>query len=184
MHKLKLRPEKKEKDRQRLIRLGKIFNKSVKYSDTIEDIFKKVRHKIIKTPTTIRSKYREVNIKKAMKINPYNYKKFTTEPSKDKLSKQFVHGLKTLTNNTNIGNKYEKSSGNQRFNLKQYIWKKENNPAYVKNEQNFRLKNAKKIPKNLNIKKTLYGYRSDRNKWLPQKILDKSANIPFVGLKK
>lgn len=184
MHKLKLRPEKKEKDRQRLIRLGKMFNKSVRYSDTIEDIFKKVRYKIVKTPTTIRSKYKEVNIKKAMKINPYNYKKFTTEPSKDKLSKQFVHGLKTLTNNTNIGNKYEKSSGNQRFNLKKYIWKKENNPAYVKNEQNFRLKNAKKIPKNLNIKKTLYGYRSDRNKWLPQKILDKSANIPFVGLKK
>jgi hypothetical protein len=54
----------------------------------------------------------------------------------------------------------------------------------VKNEQNYRPKNAQKFNKSLNIKKTLYGYRGDRNDWLSKSILDKASNIPFVGLKK
>ena len=51
MHKLKLRPEKKEKDRQRLVKLGKLFNKNIKSSDSIEAIFKKVSPKLAKIKT-------------------------------------------------------------------------------------------------------------------------------------
>jgi len=58
------------------------------------------------------------------------------------------------------------------------------NKSYVKNEQNYRPKSAQKFNKSLNIKKTLYGYRGNRNDWLSKSILDKASNIPFVGLKK
>mgnify|MGYP003643551982 FL=1 len=183
MHKLKLRPEKKEKDRQRLIKLGKMFNKSVKQSDSIDDIFKKIRNKIKKV-RTVRAKPGNVNIKKASGVNPRNYSKFTTEPLKERLSKQMVHGIKTVIQGTKVGNNYEKSSGNKRFNVETLKWKTITNKSYVKNEQNYRPKNAQKFNKSLNIKKTLYGYRGDRNDWLSKSILDKASNIPFVGLKK
>jgi hypothetical protein len=183
MHKLKLRPEKKEKDRQRLIKLGKMFNKSIKQSDSIDDVFKKVRNKIKKV-RTVRAKPGNVNIKKASRINPRNYSKFTTEPLKERLSKQIVHGIKTVTQGTKVSNNYEKSSGNKRFNVDSLKWKTVSNKSYVKNEQNYRPKNAQKISKNVNVKKTLYGYRGNRNDWLPKSILDKASNIPFVGLKK
>jgi hypothetical protein len=83
-----------------------------------------------------------------------------------------------------VGNNYEKSSGNKRFNVETLKWKTITNKSYVKNEQNYRPKNAQKFNKSLNIKKTLYGYRGDRNDWLSKSILDKASNIPFVGLKK
>jgi hypothetical protein len=44
--------------------------------------------------------------------------------------------------------------------------------------------NAKKIPKNINPLNTLYGYNPRRNAWVPKNMLNKSAAIPFVGLKK
>jgi|TARA_B110000908_G_C10248997_1_gene450665 hypothetical protein len=184
MHKLKLRPEKKEKDRQRLIVLGKMFSKSVKQTDSIDDIFKKVRTKISAKPMPLISQYRNVNIKAASRVNPRNYSQFTTEPMKERLSKQLVHGLKTVVPNTKISNNYEKTSGNQRFDLKTQKWKTVTNASYVKNEQTFRPKEAQKIAKNLNVKKTLYGYRPNRNDWVSKTILNKSSNIPFVGLKK
>jgi hypothetical protein len=49
---------------------------------------------------------------------------------------------------------------------------------------NLRVKNAKKIPTQLNVSKTLYGHKPRRNKWVPNSVLDKAAAIPFVGLKK
>jgi len=103
---------------------------------------------------------------------------------KDRLSKQLVHGIKTITPGTLVGNNYEKSSGSKRFNVNKLKWVNVNNNAYVKNEQNYRPKDAQKFGKNVNIEKTLYGYRRNRNSWLPKTILDKAAAIPFVGLKK
>jgi len=150
MHRLKLRPEKKEKDRKRLVRLGKLFSKSVRTTDSIEDIFKKVRSKIISKPTNT-TRYKNVNVRKALKVDPRKYEKYTTEPSKERLSKQIVHGIKTTTKNTKIEN-YEKTSGNKRFNLDAYKWKTVKNKAYVKNEQNLRPVQAKKIPSNLNTR--------------------------------
>jgi hypothetical protein len=54
----------------------------------------------------------------------------------------------------------------------------------VKNEVNLRPENAKKLPKNINFTNTLYGYNPRRNIWVPKNIINKSAAIPFVGLKK
>jgi hypothetical protein len=60
--------------------------------------------------------------KKAKKVDPRKYTKFTTEPSKERLSKQFVHGLKPVTNKTNVEG-YNKTHGNKRFNLNTLKWK-------------------------------------------------------------
>ena len=183
MQKLKLRPEKKSKDRLRLIKLGKLFDKRVTGTDSMETVFKKVRSKLGMRKPQNKTKHRNVNIKRAKKVDPYKYKKFTTEPSKERLSKQLVHGLKPVTNNMNVEG-FNKSHGNQRFNLKTLKWKNVTNNAYVKNEYPLRPTQAKRLPKNVNVTNTLYGYRASRDNWINKKVLDDASAIPFIGLKK
>ena len=182
MQKLRLRPEKKEKDRQRLVRLAQLIDKKISASSSMENVFKTISPKI-KTKGRMNSKSTSVSLGAAMKLDPYKYKKFTTKPSSEKLSKQFVHGLKPVVKNTKV-NGYNKSSGNKRFNTKTLKWENVNNIKYVKNEYPLRPINAKALPKNLNVTKTLYGYNPKRNAWVPKELLNKAAAIPFVGLKK
>ena len=182
MSKLKLRPEKKEKDRQRLVKLAQLLDKRVKPTDSIDDIFKRVKSLIIRQGAPATKKNARVSIAQAARVDPFKYKNFTTKPSEEKLSKQIVHGLKPVTNNINI-NGYKNSSGNKRLNLKNLKWKNVNNNSYVKNEVKLRPENAKKLPKNINFTNTLYGYNPRRNVWVPKNVINKSAAIPFVGLK-
>ena len=182
MSKLKLRPEKKEKDRQRLVKLAQLLDKKVTASDSIDDIFKRVRSLLIKKRAPATKKNARVSVAQATRIDPYKYKNYTTKPSEEKLSKQIVHGLKPVTGNVNV-NGYINSSGNKRLNLKDLKWKNVTNNAYVKNEFKLRAVDAKKLPKNLNIANTLYGYNPRRNGWVPKNVINKSAAIPFVGLK-
>ena len=183
MQKLNLRPEKKEKDRQRLVRLAQGFNPNIKATNSMEDVFKKVRSKIVKQRQPVVRKDGKVSINAAARVDPYKYNAFTTKPSDERLSKQIVHGLKPVVRNTKV-NGYKNSSGNQRFNLKTLKWTNVKNNAYVKNEFKLRPENAMTLPKNINTRKTLYGYKPNRNSWVPEKLLDKAAAIPFVGLKK
>jgi hypothetical protein len=182
MQKLNLRPEKKEKDRQRLVRLAQGFNPNIKSTESMEDIFKKVRGKILKKSPVVKKNGR-VSIGAAARIDPYKYNTYTTKPSDERLSRQIVHGLKPVVRNTKV-NGYKNSSGNQRFNLKTLKWTNVKNNSYVKNEFGLRPENALPLPKNMNIGKTLYGHKSKRNSWVPEKLLNKAAAIPFVGLKK
>ena len=72
MHKLKLRPEKKEKDRQRLVRLSKMVTTTVSTNDAIDDIFSK---------SETQDRYsnqaaicvKNVPMSKASRIDPYKY---------------------------------------------------------------------------------------------------------------
>lgn len=182
MQKLRLRPEKKEKDRQRLVRLAQLIDKRVKASNTMEDVFKKVGSKIV-TKKRATFKPAKVSIQKASKVDPYKYKKYTTKPLPERLSKQIVHGLKPIIKNTNVEG-YKNSHGNKRFNTAKLKWRNVKNEAYVKDEYPLRPDNAKSLPKNLNVTKTLYGYKPRRNDWVPKTLLNKAAAIPFVGLKK
>jgi hypothetical protein len=54
----------------------------------------------------------------------------------------------------------------------------------VKNEYSLRTNEAKNLPNNINVNRTLYGYKGSRNKWVPKPILRGAAAIPFIGLKK
>lgn len=180
MHKLKLRPEKKEKDRQRLLKLAKLFTKRVKSTDSIDTIFKRVSPFIKKPRRTLKPK--NPKLIKALRVNPLKYEKFTTPPSSERLSKQIVHGINPVIKNTNIDG-FEKSSGNQRFNLDSFSWKKNNSVPYIKNEFSMRPTKPHKIPNNLNIQETLYGFKPRRDGWVPKPLLKRASQIPFVGLK-
>lgn len=183
MQKLGLRPEKKEKDRQRMLKLSKIINKNVKLNsnDSIEEIFKKAYTKIT-TPRVNTQQYRNVGVNIAKKINPNKYLKYTTKPSSERLSKQIVHGIKATPNNMNIGG-YIKTHGKERFNLKKQKWIKTGSKAYIGNEYTHRPTKSISFNKNINTSKLLYGYRQNRDSWVPKDILEKSSKIPFVGLK-
>jgi hypothetical protein len=183
MSKLKLRPEKQEKDRKRLVKLAQLLDKKVSAANSIDDLFKRIKPLITRGRTPATKKNARVPVTRAARVDPFKYKNFTTKPSEDKLSKQIVHGLKTVTKNTNV-NGYKNSSGNKRLNLENLKWKNVKNNSYVKNEVNLRPENAKKLPKNINFTNTLYGYNPRRNMWVPKNIINKSAAIPFVGLKK
>jgi hypothetical protein len=148
----------------------------------MDEVFKKVSPKIVSKKRNV-SKPAKVSIQKAAKVDPYKYNKFTTKPMSERLSKQIVYGLKPVVKNTNVEG-YKKSSGNKRFNAEKLKWRNVKNSAYIKNEFSLRPENAKPLPKNINTSKTLYGYNPRRNNWVPKALLDKSAAIPFVGLKK
>ena len=183
MQKLKLRPEKKEKDRQRLIKLARLFDKRIKGTDSMEEVFKKVRSKIVRKGPAATKKNARVSMNQAKRVDPNKYKNYTTKPSDERLSKQMVFGFKSAVKNTKV-NGYEKSSGNKQFNVNTLKWKNVTNNSYVKNEYNLRPKNSKNLPKNFNVSNTLYGYKPRRNTWVEKNVLNKSAAIPFVGLKK
>ena len=183
MHTLKLRPEKKEKDRQRLLRLAQMFDKRVKSTDSIEAIFKRVKSKLTRVYSSKVTKRRDVSMKSALQVNPQKYAKYTTEPSREKLSKQIVHGVNPVTRNAVVEG-YERSNGNQRFNLNTLKWKRNNSNAYTGNEFAMRPIEQQKIPRDLNVQATLYGFKPRRDGWVPKPLLQRSAAIPFIGLKK
>jgi hypothetical protein len=190
MHKLKLRPEKKEKDRQRLLKLAKMFTKNVKASETIDSIFKKVHKKItksvIKTPIAKKKNTRpKAIVNRGLRVNPYKYNTFTTTPSNQRLSKQIVHGINVVKPGQNTSG-FEKTGGNQRFNMDTHLWKKNNSTDYIKNEFNMRPIVAKPLKNNTvttSITETLYGFKPRRDGWVPKPLLNRAAQIPFVGLK-
>jgi len=181
MHKLKLRPEKKEKDRQRLAKLAKLFKVHTNTGDTIDKIFMKVRPKIASTKKRV-LKPKNPRLNRAARVDPYKYKNFTTKPSKERLSKQIVRGINPVLPNTKV-NGFEKSSGNQRFNMDTFLWKKNNSEEYIKNEFALRPTVYQDLPNTMNIQETLYGFRPRRDGWVPKPLLKRAAHIPFVGLK-
>ena len=184
MHKLKLRPEKKEKDRQRMVKLARIITKKpIKASEPMENILKMV-HKKPKTPAKKVTHVKSVNIQKAKRVDPSKYVKYTSKPSRDKLSKQIVYGLDSSVNTLNIPG-FKQSSGVSRFNTNSLTWKPNTTHSYIKNEYDFRPNSTTSLnlPKNIKMEETLYGFKPNRDKWVPKPILEKSAMIPFIGLK-
>jgi hypothetical protein len=78
---------------------------------------------------------------------------------------------------------YNKTHGKQKFSLQDQKWKKTRSKAYIGNEFTHRPTNAKEFNKNLDTSKLLYGYRKNRDGWIPKYIVRNSSKIPFVGLK-
>jgi len=182
MQKLNLRPDKKDKDRQRLFRLAKLFTNKVKSTDSMDVVFKKVRTKLSSVSNRSPNINGKIKMKNAAKINPRAYEKFTTIPSEKRLSKQIVHGVKTADPHMKVQG-FESSNGNYRLNLDSYTWKKNTTNEYIKNEFNMRPTEPMEIPSNLNVQETLYGFKPRRDGWVPKPLLKRAAEIPFVGLK-
>jgi len=184
MQKLGLRPEKKEKDRQRMYKLSKLITKfaNIKPTDDINTIYEHTHNKIKSVYSKSRRPTR-INMSLASKVNPYKYTEYTTKPQADRLSKQVVYGIKTSIPNVDIQG-FTRTYGSQRFDIKTQEWVTNTSKNYIKNEYNYRPTQPLKLPEYLNISKLLYGYKPIRDKWVPPAIIKRSAQIPFVGLKK
>jgi len=181
MQKLGLRDSgKKEKDRKRMVKLAKLVTKrKINNSSTMENILKKADINLQKKKPP--PSYKNVNMKPALKINPRKYTEFTTTPDKDKLSRQFVYGLKSEQPNVNIPG-YHQTHGDKRFHPTKMNWESNTRNSYVKNEFTHRPIEAKTIPSNFKMEETLYGFKKTRDDWVPKPILRKSSMIPYVGL--
>ena len=118
----------------------------------------------------------------AARVNPFAYSEYTSKPKIDRLAKQIVYGVKTSIPNMNIPG-YKRTYGNQRFDLKKQAWIQNNSKSYIKNEFNYRPASANKLPNKFDVSKLLYGYKPLRDRWVPQSIIKRASQIPFVGLK-
>jgi hypothetical protein len=147
----------------------------------MEDIMKKVGIPLKKV-TKKRAVFRNVKMSNAKKVNPKKYTAFTTTPDPEKISKQYVHGLKTSHNMGNLSG-FTKTQGNMRFNTEELNWVKNKSENYVKNEFNYRPKRPIPLPEKIKLEETLYGFKPARDAWVPKPIIRKSAMIPFIGVK-
>ena len=183
MQKLGLRPEKKEKDRQRLYKLSKLITKdnSIQPTDSINTIYERTYNKV-KSHRVLPRREGRVRMSLASKINPKSYSEYTTKPVTERLSKQIVYGVKASLPSINIPG-FAKTYGTSRFDLNKQKWIRNKSNAYVHNEYNFRPLVGKQLPKNINTAKVLYGYKATRDKWVSPQLLRKASEIPFVGLK-
>ena len=179
MQALGLRPHKKAKDKQRIIKLIKTYPelRSLKKNGSISAIFSKYQKSPIgKTKKKSIVRDGKVSIQKALNVNPEKYKNYTTQPSKEKLKK-----LIYASQNKQAG--YRETKSNMRFNVNTGKWVKNNRNEYVKNEYKYRYN---KNNKSLVVPKVpeLYGFKKNRNSWVPTQLITKSSLIPFIGLKK
>jgi len=188
MQELNLRPEKKAKDRARLIRLAQAISKGMKFttSDSIFDIYFKVIKKLpSRTKTVVMNG--KVNMRVAEQKDPYKYEKYTIQPDGEKLKRQLVYGMNTLVPLKIKG--FVKTDGRQRFDVRKKKWVQNNSPRYIGNEWNYKpALNLNKLNfvdesvwNKINITNTLYGYRENRDAWIPEGVLLGAAMIPFVG---
>jgi len=181
MQSLGLRPEKREKDRERMYKFAKnVLKINVKRSDSLFEIFKKSGEKIKPEPFRITDRpfCPECIINQARKINPNKYSKYTTEPIREKVLRLSI-GIKGPKNLTI--NKFSETLGKHRFDTRTKKWVVNKSTSYIKNEYNYRPN--KNYNGNMKSMAPLYGYNPVRNKWIPSNLIQKSARIPFVGLK-
>ena len=191
MQKIGLRQaSKRDKDRKRMILLArKMTKKKILSTDSMDTIAKKVGIKLGKPAHTFR-KYTKVGpsvMKKASEVKPKRYHLSTTTPSKPKLSKDIFYGLKANHNEMKTPPNYLRTQSNQIFNLEKMKWRPNPNQNYVRNEMNFRPTKPRPLPSRINnvrMEETLYGFKPTRDQWVPKPILEGSAMIPFIGLKK
>jgi len=186
-----LRPEKKAKDRVRLIKLAQSISKQFKFnaSDSIFDIYAKVVKKV-KLPTKRVVMNGKVNLKAAKRVRAFKYEKFTVQPDREKVERQLVYGL-----NTQVPikiNGFVKTNGRQRFDVRTKKWVPNASNRYIGNEWNYKPSlNVNKLNfinqsiwNDIPIVNTLYGYKRSRDSWVPARVLEEVASIPFVGLEK
>lgn len=190
MQELNLRPEKKMKDRTRLIKLAQSLSSDVKItrSDTIMDIYYKIAKKIPSSRKTIAMNAR-VSMVAASRVNPLKYAKYTSEPDYDKTMRQFVYGMSTLVPLKVRG--FVPTAGRQRFDVNRKKWIRNDSRRYIGNEWNYKPSmNINELNfinerawKSVNTLNTLYGYQPMRDAWAPVGVLRAASFIPFVGIR-
>lgn len=178
MQKLGLRPEKVDKDKKRMTILAKLVDPKMKVSNSnsIDVIYRRVRPKVPPPPRSWNvPRIRSVNLEAASKVKANRYAKYTTPPSA-KVVTQMSRGI-VARKGQKVPVGYEKTNGGMRFDVHTKRWVKNNSKAYIGNQYTHKKTTPTKA------KKSVYGYRGNRNSWIPRAVLRGSSEIPFVGLK-
>ena len=155
---LNLRPEKIKKDRIRLEKFAKfVFKTPVKKTNSNKKIFNLVSKNFSKNVKILeqRKNISKLFISKISRLSPRYFQNYTTPIPVDKVKKYI--------SNVNL------SSAKFRFNHNTRRWVKVANKNYIKAEP---MGNVR-----------LYGYRPQRDKWVPPRIIEYSKLIPLVGIK-
>lgn len=179
MQKLGLRPEKLDKDKKRMTILAKLVDPKMKISNSnsIDVIYKRVHPKVPPPPRSWNlPRIRTVNMEAASRVNAKRYVKYTTPPSK-KVVTQMSRGI-IVRKGQKVPAGYANTNGRMRFDAKAERWVKNNSSTYIGNQYTHKKKKA--TAKNA---RSVYGYRGNRNAWVPKAILRAASEIPFVGLK-
>lgn len=186
MKQLGLRPKKAKKDNKRIFMFAKKILKinDINSKTPIDTVLKKSLEKLDtegykKVVTRSYEKSQKMRIKKIEKMNPNNYKEYTTPSSIQKVLQFHRPGLTNVTKFSSY-----RTNSEMYFNKNVRNWRMSKNPFYVKNIYTFRNKKPQlKTQRVLPYENTLYSYNKNRNNWVPLKIIRKSAMIPYVGLK-
>lgn len=164
MQSLGLRPTKKEKDAKRM----RVFAKKVLGIDATSPT-KIIQNVNITTVPLKRKPVPRDYVKLALAVDPYKYEDRTSVPKIERLKKQFSV--------PESGTQYRNTSSMFRFDINNKRWVINNNPFYVRDKYSHR-------PIDGNTLNTLpRSYNELRDNWLPRKIIENSALIPYVGLK-
>lgn len=158
LRKFKLRPEKMEKDRQRLVKFAQHTGDSrIKNTDSNTSIYKRARKQMWDYDRKLiqKNKVTNKNINMISDINVTKYSRYTTPLTSSKIQK--------------VTNPIANTSAPFRFDVNKKKW--------VENRSNLHIRALS--AKNIN-KPTLRGYNPKRNKWIPKKILKSAFEIPFV----
>ena len=182
MQKLGLRPEKKIKDRQRMYGLVKMITGNASPSDSLEKLFKMVQ-KAQFTPRRTTSLDGRVNMKKVLGIRANKYEKFTTKPNIESLSKKILYGINRSSNTLKVPG-FTESNGNLRFDVNSLTWVNNATTPYIGNQYNLRPIEPITVNDDIIKNPPLYGYKPNRDMWVPKSVLKQAALIPVVGLKK
>ena len=156
---IKLRPEKLNKNKERLIKFGKyVYDVNFRNNSQENRVYKSVVNTNRNTPLKQKKPITKKLVNSISKINPHTYENFTTPLSWNKIKRYsyapYVHNQE------------------YRFNNIKKKWIRNNKNSYIHEKWNVR-----------NNRAILYGYNPTRNKWMPRTIIEKSKSIPLVAFK-
>lgn len=181
MQKLGLRPNKKKKDKDRMVAFARHVAGLRDVSGSFESLYTRSRRKIpaARTKKLRRARFDyQAELEKARKVNPLKMPNRIVQPSVKKVF-TMAYGVKG-PNGLNIKN-YAPTYSNYRVNINRGVWVKNNSANYIRNEYNYRYnKNVETNKHPDNMPKPLYGYKTRRNFNIPRNIVNKSVAIQFA----
>ena len=189
MQSMGLRDDKKDKDRKRMVQFSRkvLGIKGVTMANSIDSIYKKAIKALPKEPKKDRvvpvpKPFSKALIRKAEKVNPFRWSTRTTVPSRGKVSRQFLVGLKGPAGLAIKG--FTRTSGPYRFDLKTRKWVRTTRRSYVRDEYNYRPSEDVVVDGiKLKPKQILHGYNPRRDKDMSRVLIKKAGQIPLIGLK-
>jgi hypothetical protein len=180
MQKLGLRPNKKQKDHDRMKAFARHVAGIEKVNQPFDNLFKIAKQKIKfrnKKIRKVKFSY-SAELKKVNAIDPLKNKDKIVKPTTKKLY-TMAYGIKG-PKGLDI-KEYNPTNSNLRVNVNKHKWVKNTRHNYIRDEYDYRLNQNANVKVNLeNMPTPLYGYKTRRNYNIPRNVVNKSAQIQYA----